>query len=143
PPYLMFRRYALGFSSVQRQLSTMSNSNTPVEDLIRAKITAAFNPQTLEIYNDSHLHSHHKAMEHTTSSETHFRVVITSDAFNSKMQPARHRMVYALLRDEMAQENGIHALQLRTMTPEEEARQRKKKEDEAAARAARAEAEEE
>ncbi|CVK84757.1 BolA protein [Fusarium oxysporum f. sp. radicis-lycopersici 26381] len=139
----MFRRYALGFSSVQRQLSTMSNSNTPVEDLIRAKITAAFNPQTLEIYNDSHLHSHHKAMEHTTSSETHFRVVITSDAFNSKMQPARHRMVYALLRDEMAQENGIHALQLRTMTPEEEARQRKKKEDEAAARAARAEAEEE
>ncbi|KAI1023534.1 hypothetical protein LB503_000216 [Fusarium chuoi] len=139
----MFRRYALGFSSVQRQLSTMSNSNTPVEDLIRAKITAAFNPQTLEIYNDSHLHSHHKAMEHTTSSETHFRVVITSDAFNSKMQPARHRMVYALLRDEMAQENGIHALQLRTMTPEEEARQRKKKEDEAAARTARAEAEEE
>ncbi|EXM30680.1 hypothetical protein V3481_000421 [Fusarium oxysporum f. sp. vasinfectum] len=139
----MFRRYALGFSSVQRQLSTMSNSNTPVEDLIRAKITAAFNPQTLEIYNDSHLHSHHKAMEHTTSSETHFRVVITSDAFNSKMQPARHRMVYALLRDEMAQENGIHALQLRTMTPEEEARQRKKKEDEATARAARAEAEEE
>ncbi|KAF4956580.1 hypothetical protein FGADI_3732 [Fusarium gaditjirri] len=160
----------------------MSNSNTPVEDLIRAKITAAFNPQTLEIYNDSHLHSHHKAMEHTTSSETHFRllypilthtlppsptpffctypgqpnfdikiqciltrdsVVITSDAFNSKMQPARHRMVYALLRDEMAQENGIHALQLRTMTPEEEARQRKKKEDEAAARAVRAEAEEE
>jgi BolA protein len=70
-------------------------------------------------------------------------VVITSDAFNAKMQPARHRMVYALLRDEMAQENGIHALQLRTMTPEEEARQRKKKEDEAAARAARAESEEE
>ncbi|KAL4730786.1 BolA domain UV induced protein Uvi31 [Fusarium chlamydosporum] len=133
----MFRRYALGFSSVGRQLSTMSSS-TPVEDMIRAKITAAFNPQTLEIYNDSHLHSHHKAMEHTTSSETHFRVVITSDAFNSKMQPARHRMVYALLRDEMAQENGIHALQLRTMTPEEEARQRKKKEAEAAARAAEA-----
>ncbi|CEI63919.1 hypothetical protein FSHL1_003045 [Fusarium sambucinum] len=132
----MFRRYALGFSSVGRQLSTMSSSSTPVEDMIRAKITAAFNPQTLEIYNDSHLHSHHKAMEHTTSSETHFRVVITSDAFNSKMQPARHRMVYALLRDEMAQENGIHALQLRTMTPEEETRQRKKKEAEAAARAA-------
>lgn len=54
------------------------------------------------------------------------------------MQPARHRMVYALLRDEMAQENGIHALQLRTMTPEEEARQRKKKEAEAARAAAEA-----
>lgn len=51
------------------------------------------------------------------------------------MQPARHRMVYALLRDEMAQEGGIHALQLRTLTPEEEERQAKKKADEAAAKA--------
>lgn len=44
-------------------------------------------------------------------------------------------MVYALLRDEMAQEGGIHALQLRTLTPEEEERQRKKKEAEAEAKA--------
>ncbi|OAA62197.1 BolA domain protein [Cordyceps fumosorosea ARSEF 2679] len=112
-------------------------STTPVEDAIRAKITAALNPLTLEIYNDSHLHSHHKAMQGSTSKETHFRLVITSDAFKSKMQPARHRMIYALLRDEMAQEGGIHALQLRTLTPEEEARhqqqQQKKKDDEAAA----------
>lgn len=32
-------------------------------------------------------------------------------------------MVYALLKDEMAREGGIHALQLRTRTPEEEQRQ--------------------
>jgi BolA protein len=31
--------------------------------------------------------------------------------------------VYSLLKDEMAQEGGIHALQLRTRIPEEEARQ--------------------
>jgi BolA protein len=31
-------------------------------------------------------------------------------------------MVYNLLKDEMAQEGGIHALQLRTRTPEEESR---------------------
>lgn len=43
-------------------------------------------------------------------------------------------MVYALLRDEMAQEGGIHALQLRTLTPEEEARQKKKQADEEAAK---------
>ncbi|KAG6041112.1 hypothetical protein E4U41_005983 [Claviceps citrina] len=102
-------------------------SATPVEDVIRAKVIAAFNPQTLEIYNDSHLHSHHKAMQGSTSKETHFRLVITSEAFKSKMQPARHRMVYALLRDEMALEGGIHALQLKTLTPEEEERQKKKK----------------
>jgi BolA protein len=32
-------------------------------------------------------------------------------------------MVYALLKDEMAQDGGIHALQLKTRTPEEENRQ--------------------
>ena len=62
-------------------------------------------------------------MANSTSAETHFRVVITSDAFKSKMQPARHRMVYALLKEEMAREGGIHALQLRTRTVEEERKQ--------------------
>ncbi|KAJ3504795.1 hypothetical protein NM208_g16286 [Fusarium decemcellulare] len=121
----MFRRYALGFSSVGRQFSTMSSSSTPVEDVIRAKITAAFDPQTLEIYNDSHLHAHHKAMQGSTSSETHFRCSPLVIAWST-----------SLLRDEMAQEGGIHALQLRTLTPEEEQRQKKKKEDDARARAA-------
>lgn len=50
------------------------------------------------------------------------RAIIVSEAFKSKMQPARHRMVYALLKEEMAQEGGIHALQLSTKTPEEEER---------------------
>ncbi|KAM3486977.1 hypothetical protein MY8738_000103 [Beauveria namnaoensis] len=112
-------------------------SATPIEDTIRAKITAALNPMTLEIYNDSHLHSHHKAMQGSTSKETHFRLVITSDAFKSKMQPARHRMIYALLSEEMAREGGIHALQLRTLTPEEEARQQQKKDQEATTTAAK------
>lgn len=47
-----------------------SNLLTP-----QTQITAAFNPQTLEIYNDSHLHAHHKAMQGSTSRETHFRYV--------------------------------------------------------------------
>lgn len=45
---------------------------------------------------------------------------VISEAFRSKMQPARHRMIYALLRDELDREGGIHALQLRTKTQEEE-----------------------
>lgn len=51
--------------------------------------------------------------------QTHFRLYITSQAFQGKFQPARHRMVYAALKDELAQEGGIHALQLKTRTPEE------------------------
>lgn len=88
--------------------------------VVPPQITAALQPTTFEIYNDSHLHAHHGPMRGATSKETHFRLVITSEAFQSKMQPARHRLVYALLKDEMAREDGIHALQLRTMTPEEE-----------------------
>lgn len=42
------------------------------------------------------------------------------------MQPARHRMVYSLLKDEMAAQGGIHALQLRTRTVEEEERAKAK-----------------
>ena len=62
-------------------------------------------------------------MKGNVSKESHFRVLITSEAFKSKMQPARHRMVYALLKEEMERAGGIHALQLRTRTPEEEERQ--------------------
>ena len=89
-----------------------------------AQITTALTPTTLDIHNDSHLHAHHAPMQGVTSKETHFRVIITSEAFQSKMQAARHRLVYSLLKDELAQEGGIHALQLRTMTPEEEAKRK-------------------
>ncbi|KAI1762129.1 bola-like protein [Hypoxylon sp. FL1150] len=102
--------------------SSAATSNTPMEDAIRTKITDALKPTRLEIFNDSAKHAHHRPMVGSTSRETHFRLVITSDGFRSKMQPARHRIVYQLLKDEMAQEGGIHALQLRTMTPEEEQR---------------------
>jgi BolA protein len=33
-------------------------------------------------------------------------------------------MVYGLLKDEMSRDGGIHALQLRTRTPEEEEREK-------------------
>ncbi|KAF2717160.1 bola-like protein [Polychaeton citri CBS 116435] len=103
-----------------------TGSTTPMEDKIRKKINTSLTPTQLEIHNDSHLHAHHAAMRGSVSRETHFRVYVTSDAFKSKMQPARHRMVYDLLKDEMAAEGGIHALQLRTRTLEEEERAKAK-----------------
>ncbi|KAJ5109629.1 hypothetical protein N7532_002274 [Penicillium argentinense] len=109
----------------RRPFSSMA-SLTPMEDLMRDKIAHAFTPTTLIIRNDSHKHAHHAAMEGSTSKETHFHVTITSAEFEKKMQPARHRMVYALLKEEMAREGGIHALQLRTKTPAEEAREKER-----------------
>lgn len=108
----------------------MSASQTPIEDAIRSKLTSALHPTALEIDNDSQLHSHHKAMVGNTSKETHFRLTIVSSAFQGKLQPARHRMVYALLKEEMERDGGIHALQLKTRTPEEEERVAKREAEE-------------
>ncbi|KAJ5876344.1 uncharacterized protein N7529_001928 [Penicillium soppii] len=129
-------------------VSTKMSSMTPLEDAMRDKvgplhystsidranivpaeqIAHAFTPSSLVIRNDSHRHAHHAAMEGSTSKETHFHVTIVSDAFESKMQPARHRMVYALFKEEMAREGGLHALQLKTKTPAEAQREKEREE---------------
>ena len=49
----------------------------------------------------------------------HFEAVVVCAAFAGKLPLARHRMVYATLGEKMGGE--IHALQLRTLTPEEAA----------------------
>jgi acid stress-induced BolA-like protein IbaG/YrbA len=47
----------------------------------------------------------------------HFDATVVSAAFVGKLPLARHRMVYATLGDRMGGE--IHALSLRTLTPDE------------------------
>ena len=50
----------------------------------------------------------------------HFEARVISDAFAGKLPLARHRMVYATLGERMGGE--IHALALKTLTPEEAAK---------------------
>ena len=50
----------------------------------------------------------------------HFEALVVSPAFAGKLPLARHRMVYATLGERMGGE--IHALALRTLTPDEHAR---------------------
>ncbi|EAT91615.2 hypothetical protein SNOG_00120 [Parastagonospora nodorum SN15] len=57
--------------AAKRYMSAMSQSVTPMEDALRAKITDALKPSTLQIFNDSHKHAHHQAMQGVTSRETH------------------------------------------------------------------------
>ena len=47
----------------------------------------------------------------------HFEATVVADQFRGKLPLARHRMVYATLGERMGRE--IHALALRTLTPEE------------------------
>jgi acid stress-induced BolA-like protein IbaG/YrbA len=48
---------------------------------------------------------------------SHFDAVIVSVAFEGKRPIARHQLVYAALGDRMKEE--IHALSMRTLTPDE------------------------
>lgn len=47
----------------------------------------------------------------------HFEALIVSEAFRGKNRVQRHQMVYAALGERMREE--IHALSMRTLTPEE------------------------
>ncbi len=50
--------------------------------------------------------------------EAHYGALVVSPAFEGKSRIEQHQMVYALLRDEMANQS-VHALSLRTLTPSE------------------------
>jgi acid stress-induced BolA-like protein IbaG/YrbA len=47
----------------------------------------------------------------------HFEALVVSEAFRGKSRVQRHQMVYAALGERMREE--IHALSMRTLTPEE------------------------
>lgn len=106
----------------------MSTSTTPITDAINTRVRDEFAPVFLKVNNDSHKHAHHAAMRGSDNTiESHFRLTIVSDKFEGKSAPVRHRMVYKLFEQEMAQPNGLHALSLTTKTPVEwEALEKKK-----------------
>lgn len=81
-----------------------------IKDTIESKLQI-LQPAFLEVINESHNHNV------PPGSESHFKVIIVSEAFQEKMLVARHRMVNDILANELAQ--SIHALVLHTMTMEE------------------------
>ena len=89
-----------------------------VAEIIRQKLEKAFQPLVLEIEDQSHKHQGHAG--HRPGIETHFDVRIVSSAFEGVMRVQRNRMVTNVLKDEIG--NPIHALALKTLTPEEAAK---------------------
>lgn len=79
------------------------------------KLTAALNPQRLDVINESELHAGHRGSPGT--GESHFRILIVSSAFVGKSRVERHRMVNEILQDEIGPR--IHALALSTYAPDE------------------------
>ena len=75
----------------------------------------ALNPVRLDVINESEMHAGHRSSPGT--GESHFRVLVVSDAFRGKSRVDRHRMVNEALRDEVG--GRIHALALSTFAPGE------------------------
>jgi BolA protein len=82
------------------------------KDHITQKLRKAFDPESLDVVDESHLHEGHAG--HRPGGETHFRLHIVSKVFEGKSRIERHRMVNALLAPELA--GGIHALAIRAQT---------------------------
>ncbi len=96
----------------------------PVGQEMRQRLQEALKPAHLEIIDDSHRHARHKhAGAHGKAGrergETHFRVVVVSEAFAGKPLVQRHRMVNEALGD-LLQER-VHALVITARTPDEAA----------------------
>lgn len=82
-----------------------------VQQAIETKLRQALAPAHLEILNESGRHAV------PPGSETHFKVVVVSDAFRGKTRIARHQHVNGILAAELA--GSVHALSLQTHTAEE------------------------
>ncbi|BCO30328.1 BolA family transcriptional regulator [Thiohalobacter sp. COW1] len=82
--------------------------------MIRERLTAALQPEDLEIQDDSARHAGHEGAK---GGGGHFNVRIVSPAFAGRNLLERHRMVYDALGDAMHSE--IHALSIQAKTPEE------------------------
>lgn len=85
---------------------------------IEHKLAQGLKPSALAVIDDSHRHAGHAGAN--PEGESHFRIEIVSEAFSGKSRVERHRMVNALLAEELA--GRVHAMQLSTLTPDEAAR---------------------
>ena len=86
-----------------------------VNETITKKLNEAFAPESIEVVDESHLHEGHAG--HRPGGQSHFRVHIVSQAFAGKSRIDRHRMINAILADDLA--GGVHALAIHASAPGE------------------------
>ncbi|WP_162918876.1 BolA family protein [Taklimakanibacter deserti] len=85
----------------------------PVGMHIKNKLQRVFQPQTLDVVDESHLHAGHAGSH--PNGESHFRVKIVSDAFTGKNRVDTHRMVNDALKEEL--KSRVHALAIQASAP--------------------------
>lgn len=80
---------------------------------LERRLRERFTPSALQVRDESAAHAGH--MEAGATQGTHFRVAISSAAFQGLNRVQRHRLVYDALDDFFAA--GLHALALQTALP--------------------------
>ena len=85
----------------------------PVGTHIKDKLTRVFQPQTLDVIDESHLHAGHAGSH--PHGESHFRVKIVSQAFTGKSRVEAHRMINDTLKEELKER--VHALAIQASAP--------------------------
>jgi BolA protein len=90
-----------------------------VKEAMRTKLEGALKPVSLDVIDDSAKHAGHILHPGGVEprGETHFTVKVVSEAFAGKSRIERHRMINALLADEIA--GGVHALAIQAKAPGE------------------------
>jgi BolA protein len=89
-----------------------------LESAMREKLMVALRPTRLDLVNESHLHAGHRSSPGT--GESHFRLLVVSDAFAGQSRVARHRMVNETLAEEL--KGRVHALAISAYAPGEDIR---------------------
>ncbi len=79
----------------------------PIEKSLREKIEAALEITHMAVINDSDHHQGHGG--NPGGPETHFKLLIISKDFKDKTRLDRHRMVLAVIKEEVPH---IHALSM-------------------------------
>ncbi len=86
-----------------------------LQDQIRSVLEKEFKPLALEITDDSARHQGHTGVRESGGS--HFRLLLVSKHFKGMSPVQKHREVYGVLAGLMRE--GIHALQMEVLTPDE------------------------
>jgi BolA protein len=86
-----------------------------ISEAICNKLNAAFQPTRLEVVDDSARHHGHAGAR--AGGESHFNVLIESQAFAGANKVARQRMVHRALAEELA--GPVHALSIQALAPGE------------------------
>jgi BolA family transcriptional regulator, general stress-responsive regulator len=92
---------------------TLTPTLGPVGQTISAKLMQSFSPAALEVIDESHQHAGHSGAR--ADGESHFRVKIVSEAFRGKSRVEQHRMVNAVLAQELKER--VHALAIQASAP--------------------------